>query len=281
MKIFIQSNKFQYTAAKVAKFSFERFGYTIEIVNFEEHEILTKRIGEKYLRKGKIKIFKNDLQSFTLLRFLIPQLAKPNDKIAIIDPDVFALQPLNKLQEITNVENKIFCTFYNGIPRSEVMIGKAKNFYLNFNQLIYDLFELKIDYDDIMSLRVYKESELVEIPQAYNQHDQINNGTFILHTTNRISQPWKLGLKIDFDRHLSSKTKIINYLKKYLFFPYNKSFVSNYYIKHESKEVYNLILELFKEAVNKNYINKSELEKSVQEGFVGINFFKDLTNIID
>lgn len=281
MKIFIQSNQFQYTAAKVAKFSFERFGCNAEIINFEEHESLTKKIGAEYLRKGEKKIFKNDLQSFTLLRFLIPELAKPNDKIAIIDPDVFALKPLDELQEITNVENKIFCTFYDGIPRSEVMIGKARNFYLDFNKLIKDLFELKIDYDDIMSLRLYKKDKLVEIPHIYNQHDYINNETFILHTTNRSSQPWKLGLKIDFERHLTTKTKIINYFKKLLFLRYNKSFLSNYYIKHENKEVYNFILDLFKEAINKNYINESEVKRSVQGGFIGIDFFKDLTNKIE
>ena len=77
------------------------------------------------MRKGKIKKFKDDLQSFTLLRFLIPEIADPNEKIAIIDPDVFALKPLNELEKITHLQNKIFCTFYNGLPRSEVMIGKA------------------------------------------------------------------------------------------------------------------------------------------------------------
>ena len=277
MKIFIQSNRFQIAAAKVAKFSFERFGYKAEIINFEEHECLTKKIGKVYLRKGKIKKFKDDLQSFTLLRFLIPEIADPNEKIAIIDPDVFALKPLNELEKITHLQNKIFCTFYNGLPRSEVMIGKAKNFYLNFNQLVEDLFELKIDYDDIMSLRLYKNENLKEIPHSFNQHDQINDGTFILHTTNRSTQPWKSGLKIDFERHLSSKTKIINYLKKFLFLKYNKSFLSKYYIKHESEQVYNFVLDLFKEAIKKNYIDKSEIKKSVKNNFIGINFFRDLT----
>ena len=88
MKIFIQSNRYQFTAAKVAKFSFEKFGYTCKIVNIEDEVRLKKYFNKKYLRNNKIKTFKDDLQSFTLLRFLIPELVDNNEKIMIIDPDV-------------------------------------------------------------------------------------------------------------------------------------------------------------------------------------------------
>ena len=40
MKVFIQSNSFQSIAAKVAKYSFERFGCHAEIMSVEENKIL-------------------------------------------------------------------------------------------------------------------------------------------------------------------------------------------------------------------------------------------------
>ena len=57
MKVFIQSNKFQNTAAQVSKYSFEKFGYKCEIISFEDFPILKDCIGKTYLRKGKQKVF--------------------------------------------------------------------------------------------------------------------------------------------------------------------------------------------------------------------------------
>ena len=37
-------------------------------------------------------LFKDDLQSFTLLRFLIPELSDSKSPIMIIDPDIFAIK---------------------------------------------------------------------------------------------------------------------------------------------------------------------------------------------
>ena len=36
MKVYIQSNKYQSISAKVAKYSFERFGYEVEIMSLEK-----------------------------------------------------------------------------------------------------------------------------------------------------------------------------------------------------------------------------------------------------
>ena len=71
MKVFIQSNSFQSIAAKVAKYSFERFGCNVEIMSVEENKILKDKLNKKMLRNKKVVKYKNDLQSFTLLRFLI------------------------------------------------------------------------------------------------------------------------------------------------------------------------------------------------------------------
>ena len=70
MKIFIQSNSSQSIAAKVAKYSFERFGCHVEIMYVEENKILKDKLNKRMLRDKKIVKYKNDLQSFTLLRFL-------------------------------------------------------------------------------------------------------------------------------------------------------------------------------------------------------------------
>ena len=59
MKVFIQSNKFQSIAAKVAKYSFERFGCDAEIMSVEKNEILKGKLNKKMLRNQKITKYKN------------------------------------------------------------------------------------------------------------------------------------------------------------------------------------------------------------------------------
>ena len=81
MKIYIQSNKYQKLASMVSKYSFERFGHEVEIMNVEENDFLKDKLNHEILRKGKKTIYRNDLQSFTLLRFLAPQLNNYKDKI--------------------------------------------------------------------------------------------------------------------------------------------------------------------------------------------------------
>ena len=40
MKVFIQSNKYQLLAAKVSKYSFEKFGCEVKIMNLEDNIFL-------------------------------------------------------------------------------------------------------------------------------------------------------------------------------------------------------------------------------------------------
>ena len=276
MKVFIQSNKFQYPAALVSKYSFEKFGYKCEIVSFDDSDVLKNYIGKTYLRKGKKKIFKNDLQSFTLLRFLIPSLVDQNEKILIIDPDIFALRSLEELDKITLNKDKIYCTFHNQIPRSEMMVGISKNFNLNFNETLKKLFEHKIDYDDLMSLKLYDSSKIKKISNNFNEHDTIKADTYLLHTTKRITQPWKLGLKVDFEKHNQLKIKLINYLKKYLFLDYNLEFISDKYLKHENEEVYKFVLDLFVKSIQNNYLSSEQIKKSVENKFIGKIFYQQI-----
>ena len=118
MKVFIQSNKYQLLAAKVSKYSFEKFGCEVKIMNLEDNIFLKGNFNKKIRRNDKIVHYKDDLQSFTLLRFYAPELNNFSDKILIIDPDIFALKnPITLFDEIGDSNYDIACTFYNNKPR--------------------------------------------------------------------------------------------------------------------------------------------------------------------
>ena len=277
MKIYIQSNRFQGIAAKVSSETFNSFGHSSEIIYVEDFKEITKYFGRKYLRKGKEKIFKDDLQSFTLLRFLIPELSKSEEPILIIDPDIFAIKdPVTILENIKN-DKKLYCTFLNEKPRTEVMLLNPRNKLWSFEEIMKDLFDLKIDYDNLFKLNFLNLDLLERLDNKYNSLDEIKDETVLLHTTNRRTQPWKEGLKIDFEIHATKFNIFYNNLKNLVGLDHNKNMVGKYYLKHPDDEVNEYIIKFFNIAYKKKIINKEELLNSVKQNYISENFVKKLT----
>ena len=78
--IFIHTNEKQIVGALVSKYSFERFAsdknaFDVKLIHTRDHPFLDAHEGRSYLRGGLKREWKNDdLQSFTVLRFMPPEL---------------------------------------------------------------------------------------------------------------------------------------------------------------------------------------------------------------
>lgn len=280
MKVLIQCNKFQALAAKVSKYSFIKNGFKdVEIIDVDDCEILKKYSGRKYLRNGNLtKYDLNDLQSFTLLRF-IPYEIKNKGFCIIIDPDIFAVKnPFDHLDLITKEEFNIYCTKIDDKFRSEVMLINLNKKVWDFNNLIEDLFNLKIDYSELINLKFVKKINIKELNKNFNVHDKITNETIFLHTTNRITQPWKEGLDINFNNHFTKTYKLKNYIKFLLRIDYDKKVISNKFAEHPDIEVKKFVTECFKEALENGYISKKEIINSVKKKYVSEKFAHNIIN---
>ena len=283
MKIYICTNKFQKIAAMAAAFSFKKFGYdNIEILELEKNELLMSKLNSSFLRNKKLIKFEYDLQSFTLLRFL-PFEKKNHEDCLIIDPDVFAVKNptafLNNI--ISNNDFDIGCTVINSLFRSEVILLKNTNFSWNFKDIIDDLFNHKIDYNDLINFKSNKYfSNIFTLPIRVNEHDTINNDTLLLHTSQRITQPWKEGLKIDFKKkEISLKYKVVQFIKKIFGLRYNKELFSKFYIQHPNALVSNYVVKLFSNALKDRIILKEELKNSVNEDYISKKFYNKVLNL--
>ena len=275
MKILIQRNNKQKLASKIAAASFIKQDISandILFMEFENNALLNSKVGKKYLRKGKIKIFKNDLQSFTLLRFYGPEFVNYKEKILIIDPDVFAIKNLKNISNFLDDNNSLACTFINHEPRTEVMLVNAEKVMWKFNEIIEKLFNLEIDYNDLMNLNFDKSLKISRLDINYNSHDIITKNTIFLHTSNRITQPWKEGLDVDFERYNPKNYLFKQIFRKYLGFKYNKNVLINKYQRHPNEEVIIKFKELYNYALKNNIINNEEIQKSIEEKFFSINF---------
>ena len=275
MKILIQRNEKQKLASKISAASFIKQGISvddIDFLEFENNSLLSSHLGKKYLRNGKIKIFKDDLQSFTLLRFFGPQYVNYKENILVIDPDVFAIRDPRSILNYLDEKNSLACTFINNQPRSEVMLINASKVEWKFEEIIKKLFNLEIDYSDLMNLKFDKNLNIRKLDINYNSHDVITHNTILLHTTNRLTQPWKEGLEIDFERHISRVYLIKQFILKYLGFNYNKNIFFNKYQKHPNKEVIMKFKELFEFAVTNKIIDQEEIQMSIDKKFFSNNF---------
>ena len=144
----------------------------------------------------------------------------------------------------------------------------------HFEEIIKKLFNLEVDYNDLMSLKFDKNLKINKLDINYNSHDEINDNTIFLHTTNRLTQPWKEGLEIDFERHISRSYLIKQYFRKYLGFDYNKNIFFNKYQKHPNEEVIKKFRELFDYALENSMIDQEEVNISINKKIFSNNFLK-------
>lgn len=99
-KAFIQANDKQLLGAKLAKYAIERHtpGLPVEIINVDREPMFRAFAGKTYLRDGRTLTYDpNDLQSFTLTRFLPPERMGYQGTAIVIDPDIFTLVSLEGL----------------------------------------------------------------------------------------------------------------------------------------------------------------------------------------
>lgn len=278
MKVFIQSNKFQELAAKVSKYSFIKNGFKdVEIVNIEDCDILKRNFGRKYLRNGKItKYESNDLQSFTLLRF-IPTLLLKKGYCMIVDPDIFVVKnPIKSIQQEIKYDADLFCTKIDNKFRSEIMILNLNKNLWDFEKIIDDLFKLKIDYSDLINLNFTKNLKIKKLDKKFNEHDNIKKDTIFLHTSNRQTQPWKEGLKINFKNYFSITYIVKNYIKHFLKLNADKRVTNDYFYKHPNENVHNFVVNIFNSALIRGYISKKEINYALEQKYISkefINYF--------
>ena len=105
--IFIQANNKQLLGAKIAKFALETrgqakaHGIPVTIMNVEEMTEYMSYVGMTYKRGEETRTHDpNDLQFFTLSRFMPPELMHYEGKALVIDPDIFALSDIAELFEM-------------------------------------------------------------------------------------------------------------------------------------------------------------------------------------
>lgn len=208
--VFIQSNNKQLLGAKVAAYALKKHSahpetFGVEILNTDTMPLFQSFRGKTFYRSGLPIVYDpDDLQSFTLSRFLPPERMGYQGRAVVIDPDIFAIADITELLNL-DLQGKAIaaCTKKNGWDTSVMVLDCAQLRHWNVAAMLDELTQKKADYHDFMSLK--REKSVLELSRLWNSLDYLDAQTKMLHTTERLTQPWKTGLKIDFTRNPMQK----------------------------------------------------------------------------
>jgi hypothetical protein len=265
-RVFVQANDNQLVAAKVAKFALETRGRAahhrvpVMILNVDEMPRFAALAGARYLCGGNVIEHDNDrVQSFTLARFLPPELMGYSGRALVIDPDILALADIGELLSLDLHGNAIAaCRRDMGWETSVMLLDCGKLAHWRIDGIIAALTELRLDYLDLMWLR--NEANVLALSGAWNSLDHIAPDTKMLHMTRIDTQPWKTGLAIG--STLPAPPPVLGFIPR----AFARRLVGKpepRYKAHPSPDVERTFMTVFKEAVDAGALARSEIEEGI------------------
>lgn len=210
-KVFIQTNDEQFLGAQIAAYALRRNSrnndkFAIELLHSRDIPWLKGRIGQKFLRGAEQRVWKkDDLQSFTPVRFMPPKLMNYQGRAVVIDPDCFALADIWDLLSRDMGGKAVMCRWrpaFKDLPgyraSSVMLLDNAKLTHWDAEKTFNELFEFKKDYMKWIKLEYEPDETVGLLEPEWNDFDRLTPETKILHNTYRRTQPWKTGLPVDF-----------------------------------------------------------------------------------
>ena len=218
--VFIHTNHKQWVGALVGQHALRRNSansdkFDVRIIAHKDYAFFQKREGQSFLRDGGTRVWHNDdLQSFTPLRFMPPELMGYQGRAVVIDPDVFAVGDVWELLSRDMKGKAIMCRprtgnkgFEGNLASSVMLLDCAKLTHWKCEEQFDELFDFKRDYMDWISLKCEPKETIGLFENHWNDFDKLTAETRMLHNTKRQTQPWKAGLPIDYTK-ASKKFKI-------------------------------------------------------------------------
>jgi hypothetical protein len=217
-KVFIQTNHKQITGAIVAEYALRRYSHNndkfdVQIIHKKDYPWFDEHEGKLYLRDGlQRKWLNDDLQSFTLTRFMPPELMGYQGRAVVIDPDIFAASDIWELLSRDMQGKAIMCRSRSGtkgfkdhcMATSVMLLDCAKLTHWKVREQFADMFDFKRDYMHWICLRTEDRDTIGLFEKEWNDFDHFTPATKMLHTTKRKTQPWKTGLPRTATRSTSS-----------------------------------------------------------------------------
>jgi hypothetical protein len=284
--VFIHTNHKQQIGALVSAYSMRRNSRTpdafdVKLIELKDHmDIFGQYEGRDYARDGDSRVWLNeDLQSFTPLRFMPPELMGYEGKAVVVDPDVFAVGDVWELLSRDMQGKAVMCRTRGTPPHfasSVMLLDCAKLKHWSIAEDFDALFTKKREYKIWMNLGYENPTTIGLIEPEWNDFDKLTGKTKMIHNTRRKTQPWKAGLPVDFvpaENNPYNPVMLLMRLRRKLFGEYA---LLGKYKSHPDQRQEQLFFSLLKEAVQKGFVDQDLLKEHMRENHVRHDAFEVL-----
>lgn len=267
-KVFIQANKSQLLGARLSKYSIERIspGTPVEILQVEDIPTFQNFEGETYVQGSEERTYSlADEQSFTLSRFLPPELMDYRGRAVVIDPDVFAVQDIRPLFDTDMHGAPIACCKRNGAGFWDTSVMLLENSKLDWkiDDILARLNREEMNYN--FAMRKLFDLPVTELPRIWNQLDTITDETRMIHYTRQRTQPWKTGLPYTVTpRKLGKVFGLIP--REWL--PSGKNKYPVVYQPHPDERARTFFFSLVRDALKDGAVEKQIIEEEIARGYI-------------
>jgi len=281
--VFIHTNHKQIVGAKVAEYALQRNSahsgqFDVRIIHTQDYPFLWDREGQEYLRDGvKRRWLNDDLQSFTPLRFMPPELMGYQGRAVVIDPDIFAVGDIWELLSRDLQGKAIMCRPRSGpkgyidrcLASSVMLLDCAKLTHWRCEEQFNQMFEFKRDYMPWVCLKLEPRETIELFEPEWNDFDKLTEKTKMLHNTRRKTQPWKTGLRIDWrpaERfRLFPPVAWLMRARRHLFGDYG---LLGHYARHPDPNQERFFFALLRECLEKGIVTEGLLREEMQQNHV-------------
>ncbi len=276
---FVHTNHKQWLGAVVAAYAMKRNSpnadkFEVQIIAHKDYSFLHEREGQIYLRDGQKRPWLNeDLQSFTPLRFMPPELMNYQGRAVVVDPDVFAVGDVWELLSRDMEGAAIQCRMRSGskgrrgcYASSVMLLDCARLTHWKTEETFAKMFEFEVDYMDWISLKLEKPETIKLFENEWNDFDRLTPATKMLHTTKRKTQPWKTGLPVDF-RPAEKKNLwgLILRTRRHLFGEYA---LLGHYRPHPDPNQERYFFGLVKECLEQDIVTEAQVREQMHQNHV-------------
>ena len=209
--VFVHTNHKQRLGALVSAHSFRRNARgraapDVRLLETKDFPELQRAAGRTFRRAGHVRRWDpDDLQSFTPLRFAVPDIMGHRSLALVVDPDVFAVADVAELFARDLGGKAIWCRARPGhndspdyLATSVMLLDCGALPHWRFAERLAALWDGTLDYVDWIELRGEDRMTIGLLEPEWNDFDRLTPATRLLHTTKRRTQPWKTGLPIDY-----------------------------------------------------------------------------------
>jgi hypothetical protein len=284
--VFVHTNHRQMVGALVSQYSLKRNSrepdaFDVRIIDTKDHAFLHAREGQYYLRDGvQRQWLMEDLQSFTPLRFMPPELMGYEGRAVVIDPDVFAAGDVNELLSRDMGGKALICRARKGpksFASSVMLLDCARLTHWSTAEQFDAMFAGKLDYMDWICLKLEPRETIGLLEPEWNDFDHLDENTKLLHNTKRWNQPWKTGLPVDFTPTEGSGIfRAVGWIRRARANLFGRYALLGQYKRHWDPNQERFFFGLLRECLEKGVISEAMLREEMERNHVRHDAFEVL-----